>query len=426
MKRLTLSLFLMILFATIGIGWGIDLIFEKYSGESDKDLIGNYERLGKQLAEGLSATENLDEFVKQWNVNQTNKITLIDKDNFPLPELLNSNFEKGEPLVLESETKLSIYYLLKNKNMVIAFSPDEIQVRASKDSLKLILTLIFYMSVLSLIFIWLYPLIKRLYLLKKSAVKFGQGELSSRIQLKRRSYIYEIEAEFNRMAQKIETLVGDNKLISSAVSHDLRTPLARLRFGIDLLSDTEEPAKRKKYQQHLSRDINEMQSLVEVLLNYAKLEQSLVNIKKQRINLTKLLQQCLDSFESSQKHIEYRRVSKEIYVSGDKQYLRMLFTNLIKNAIEHATSHVIIEVKQEKAKLIVLVHDDGDGVPVSQRNKILKPFVRGDLKAKPNESTGYGMGLAIVERIAQWHYAQVSILKSTDIGGALFSIEFPL
>jgi signal transduction histidine kinase len=169
--------------------------------------------------------------------------------------------------------------LLPSLQQVLTLSVPQQTKQEDNLTLQVALTTVFYAGILLCVFIWLYPLIKRLRLLRSTAKNFGEGDFSKRIHISYTSYIVDIDNEFNRMAEKIETLVEDNKLLSNAVSHDLRTPLARLRFGIEALNETNNPENKEKYIRHLSQDIQEMENLVDVLLNYARLEQKMIKVE---------------------------------------------------------------------------------------------------------------------------------------------------
>jgi len=421
-SRLTLSLIFVMLLATVGIGWGLDKIFEQFGAESNKDLVSSYSNLGKQLALALDTQNNSQAFVRAWNTRHQNNIALINIEQFPLPAEIISGFKLGEPLILESIDTLSLHYYLPQQKKVLSFTPDELVINTHASNFNLALTASFYMGLLLIILVWLYPLIKRLQILRKSAIAFGKGNLAKRILTHKSSYLYDIETEFNRMAKKIETLVNDNKLISSAVSHDLRTPLARLRFGIDILSDTQDPQALQEHQQHLSADIDEMQNLVEVMLDYSKLEQSMIAIDKTHVDLIQLINECIQLRQAQGLSIHLKTASHKVWVSGDKQYLRMLLNNLLINAVEHSDGQVIVELITHKKLCDINIHDNGTGVDSEHRNNILKPFVRGNIK---ENNKGYGMGLAIADRITQWHQGAIHIDQSAILHGALFKVSLP-
>ena len=131
--------------------------------------------------------------------------------------------------------------------------------------------------------------------LTTAAKAFGEGRLDQRVQTHRHSYLHDIECEFNNMAKRIQNLVADNKLLSSAVSHDLRTPLARLRFGIDALDETGDEQTRKQYLERISADLTSMEQLVEVLLEYARLDKELADLPLQNIDIVSLIAGRIDA-----------------------------------------------------------------------------------------------------------------------------------
>jgi two-component system OmpR family sensor kinase len=282
------------------------------------------------------------------------------------------------------------------------------------------LTGVFYLGILMVVLIWLYPLIKQLKQLRQSTKAFGEGKLQQRINVNSTSYIASIENEFNHMAEQIETLISDNKLLSDAVAHDLRTPLARLRFGIEMLQETEKPETREKYQRHLSRDINEMEKLVNVLLNYARIEQSMMTVEQQSINLNELISQCVGAVIDSNKIINWHAQGDAV-VNGNANYLSMLINNLLSNALQYADNELTLKVVKSSSMLQFIISDDGPGIAKEKRDELLKPFMRGELS---HEKPGYGMGLAIVARIAKLHNATLTITNSTELGGAEFCLTF--
>jgi len=433
MQKLTSSLVIIVLIAVIGISWGIDQFFENYSDNynsssrnpsnlqenSGSDIIGNYKLLGHQLANSINSISEPENFIKQWNKLNQNKISMINRADFPLPVELEKDFLDGKSLVLESDNKLSLHFYLSRNQVVFSFTPDELSQGLPPSSLSIILTALFYFSVFILILLWSYPLVKRLNLLQEIAVKFGSGDLTQRIKLSKTSYISDIEIEFNRMAQRIESLVNDNKLISSAVSHDLRTPLARLRLGVDILSDSDNKKSRAKYQQRLSRDIDEMQSLIEVLLDYAKLDQSLIRQELKSIDLIQIISQCHDYYNTEENTIDFIKPSGSVEIVGDPKYLSLVFNNLLSNAIKFCKHKVIIEIVFNSKNCWVNIHDDGKGVSKERKVDIFKPFIKYD-------SNSYGMGLAIVERITHWHKGEICVARSKLIGGAIFQVKLAI
>jgi two-component system OmpR family sensor kinase len=418
MKKLTLSLVLIMLCGTFGIGWVIDQYFESQSNGDNKDIIAYYKDLGFQFAKSLDNTSNIDAFTTHWNKQPGNQLSLVTPEQFPLPAELESDFIDGNALVLESDGRLSLHYYLPNKSLVLTFTPDELSAPEKNSVFSLLLTALFYLGIIFFVLVWLYPLIKRLNMLRSTATELGSGDLSKRIPLSRSSYIGDIEIEFNRMANRIETLVTDNKLISSAVSHDLRTPLARLRMGLDVLSESTDTAERENYQNRLNQDLDEMQSLIEVLLHYAKLEQSMVSIEKDSVDLSLLLLPYCKHLSTTDKPIDLVNFDATAKIKGNEKFLMMLFSNIIGNAIKYANKRVSVEIIHFDKSISVEISDDGPGVDQDIRTEVLKPFIK-------YKSEGFGMGLAIADRISQWHNGQLKISESSQLGGTKVQVLLP-
>lgn len=425
MKKLTLSLIVAILTAIIFLGWGLDTFFNEYQEQKDTDEYSAYRKIIAPLANTLDKTDNFEQFVTTWQNQNQQQLTLTPLAEFPLPDSLRDNFNQGEPLVLESEELITVNQLLLSQQQVLTLNIQQQSKQEGNLTLQVALTTVFYAGILLCVFIWLYPLIKRLRLLRSTAKNFGEGDFSERIHISSTSYIVDIENEFNRMAEKIETLVEDNKLLSNAVSHDLRTPLARLRFGIEALSETNKPETKEKYIQHLSQDIEEMENLVGVLLNYARLDQKMINVERLPLNLNTLIEGCarnLTSSDSSAVSIDVSGLSKiQIIIDGNENYLSMLINNLLSNAQRYAVKQVQITTQQTAKNVFICVSDDGPGIAKEKRENIFKPFTRGE---NHSEQVGYGMGLAIVARVAAWHGAQVAISQSDELDGAQFIVTF--
>lgn len=424
MKKLTFSLVAAILIAVIFLGWGIDTFFNQYQ-QQDADEYDAYRNVISSLAKTLDAEDNSAQFVATWQSQNKHQLTVVPLSEFPLPQSVQNSFLEGEALVLESAQQITVNQIMPKHQQVLMMSMPKMTSNQENFSLQVMLTTLFYAGILFCVFIWLYPLIRRLRLLRSTAKTFGEGNFSKRIVLSPTSYIADIENEFNRMAQKIETLVQDNKLLSNAVSHDLRTPLARLRFGIEALNETTNAKNKEKYIRHLNNDIAEMEKLVAVLLNYARLEQNMVKVERVSVNLNMLTEECIQSsFPNHQNHllkITTNSSKKELFTKGDEHFLSMLINNLLNNAKQYAKQKIHLEIQNNAQGITLSVSDDGPGIPTQKRIGLFTPFTRGHDNP---EQTGFGMGLAIVKRIADWHNATVDIDHSTELGGAKFTVIF--
>jgi two-component system OmpR family sensor kinase len=230
------------------------------------------------------------------------------------------------------------------------------------------------------------------------------------------------------MAQRIENLVADVKLLSSAVSHDLRTPLARIRFGIDTLKEEDNPILRRSFEEKISNNVDEMTSLVETLLSYSRLEQTMLDIKKKPVNLSQLIRQCVNSHKTEGVNIHFHQSIDNINILADENYINMLVNNLLTNAINYGEGEVLISLKLKhelkKDCIELIIADNGDGIQTEHCEKIFLPFVRDNHSLK--KVKGHGVGLAIVKRVIEWHHGSICINRSIELSGAEFVVQLPV
>ena len=525
MRSLTWSLLLGTLLALIGLGWALDHLYLRLAQSTQAESpaasggLPAYEKLGRDLAMAVDRSVHPEAWLQHWPESSTLQPVLIPRDALPLPPELSNQFSVEQPLVLESESGLSLYYPVAVHDLILQIELPAWS-GAQNRGLSILLTLAFYLAVALLLIGWLYPLVKRLLALRRSAQAFGQGKLDTRIDVRGFSYIADIETEFNHMAARIQQLIDDNKLISSAMSHDLRTPLARLRFGIDTLSerfderypgkasepllsptptdspqqphprfinvpanlndanahgqkagaallhntasmDHSEILREQQYLQRLNNDVAEMEKLVAALLSFARLDHVLHGSQRERVDLAQVLQECCELHQ--QKVLSIEIDYHPAWIDGNSQFLSTLINNLLSNAHRHATLQVSVSLRldptssnsatspdrksansgrpatpagglaPENTSLLLCIEDDGPGIAASDRARMLKPFQRGAGSAgsdTPPEShtaaEGHGLGLAIVDRIAHWHAADLTVGDSSVLGGARFCLRFPL
>lgn len=424
-KRLTLSLLLVVVSAVIGLGWGIDQWYSQQGHSQEDATLLAYKNVGRELAILLDQ-QGVQVDWEDWFAFSSLHPQVIPYAEYPLPENVKSRFEQGEALLLESGDQLSLNYYLASQDQVLSLMlPDELR-QEPANWINWVLTFLFYAGVILVVLIWLYPLLRRLSLLRLTAQEFGAGNLQARITSDKNSYIHSIEQEFNRMAQRIEQLIADNKLLSRGLSHDLRTPLARLRFGLDVLAETELPLLQQQQLAHVNRDLSAMEALVEALLNYARLEQAQIQFRPQPVIIADFLQQLQREFYPDQVELDVASEAQQVAVAVDLEYLAMLVHNLVQNALRYGRGRVQLSLALAQQQLLLSVEDNGPGIAVAERALVLKPFYRSSSLEAADSRRGHGLGLAIVERIAQWHGAWLNLGDAEALGGLKVTLGFRL
>ena len=256
-----------------------------------------------------------------------------------------------------------------------------------------------------------YPLARsitrRLERLDERVVALGAGELSARASVEGRDEVARLARSFNETAERIEALVDSQRTLLAAASHELRSPLARLRVATELVGEAAEPALREQ----LERDVELLDRSVEELLLASRLELSGAAAREEPVDLL-----ALAAEEAAATGAE---VSGEpATLRGDRASLRHLIRNLLQNAAHHAPGPVEIEVRATDDGVRICALDRGPGVPEAERDAIFEPFRRGR-DAAPG---GAGLGLALVRHIARHHHGDARVL-AREGGGARFEVE---
>ncbi|WP_256347706.1 ATP-binding protein [Pseudomonas gingeri] len=225
-------------------------------------------------------------------------------------------------------------------------------------------------------------------------------------------------------AQDIAAMSERHKEVSQAVSHELRTPLARLRFALVLLTRSEDEATRKRLQERLQVDIEELESLVRASLTFAKLAGAPANLNNEPILIQSWLQNEFALLDDNRHRLELETDPPGLELIGDSALLHLIVRNLLGNAVAYARSHVRISaLRQGENHLVLHVDDDGPGILAEDREKIFEPFVR--LSSGLEQPGGFGLGLALAQRAAHWHRGELSVSRG-PLGGARFSLVLPL
>jgi len=412
-----------VLLATVGFSWMLDKLFNQVNANAGS-ILGTFESHGLQLASLINTKDPAETLNRLENI-PGGELALLELEALSLPSELQDTLLSRTPLALESERGVTLYYYLPESGQVLSYLPPALQYLQRQNRQRIYFTVLFYTGLISLTLLWLYPLVKRLLNLSRVARSFGEGNLGARVVPAKRSYIADIESEFNRMAKRIETLISDNKLLTSAVSHDLRTPIARLRFGIDAVMETDDPAVNERYMRRISDDLTSMEELVEVILGYAHMEQQISQINKQRLNLLEAISRAVRHSAVDSTQIHWKKPPEKMIVEANEHYLGMLLNNVLGNAIKYGDGQVWLSLDHETSRsgsfAILKIEDNGPGIPIEQRDRLLRPFERFDSSKK-----GYGMGLAVVSRIAESMNASLSIDDSAAYSGAAVSIRFKL
>lgn len=290
-------------------------------------------------------------------------------------------------------------------------------------STALIAMLLIGLGVYTLIF----PLERRLSLLQRGVNAVAEGNLDTKVQVVGQDDIARLSSTFNTMTAHIKRLIESQRELTRAVSHELRTPVARIRFAVDMLADTDDSESRELQKQYIDQDIESLNELIDEILTYAKLEEGSPKLDWQMVNLRQLIEQVVKETNALGKSIavECRLPPPKVAVMADRRYLHRVVQNFAGNALRYAKSSIIISAGVHKGVAFVSVEDDGQGIAKEDREKVFIPFARLD-DSRTRASGGYGLGLSIVSRIAFWFHGQAKVDESPSLGGARFTMSWPV
>lgn len=273
-------------------------------------------------------------------------------------------------------------------------------------------------------FFWLRPLWRQLQQLSTASKSLGAGNFSARVELPDASPLKGLASTFNSMAHDIQQLMDDRKWMIDAISHDLRTPMARLRYRIEALRPYLLKTNEETLLNPMIKDLDHLGEMTDELLLFSHLDCPTMQTHRKEICLAQWLRELLENFDwpASPPPIIYEIDQEQLIAKIDPYYLGRAVTNLLTNARHYCNKKIEIHLQKTPEWLAIHVDDDGPGIPEAERKNILKPFVRLD-ETRSTKTGGYGMGLAIVEKILRVHEGEV-IVSQSKLGGARFTIRW--
>ncbi|HWJ87716.1 MAG TPA: HAMP domain-containing sensor histidine kinase [Pelagibacterium sp.] len=254
-------------------------------------------------------------------------------------------------------------------------------------------------------------LTRRLEKLRFSVEAWGAGDLGARAPILGSDEIAVVAESFNHAAERVETMIAANRALLANASHELRSPLARLRLGVELFETDPSPARREE----IDRNLGELDELVGEILLSSQLSHAGMSEPWQRVDLLALVAE-----EAAQAGLAVTGISAEVL--GAPRLLDRLARNLIQNALRHGLPPVEIEVGLGEAQVELAVRDHGAGVPEPDMSRVFDPFYRPG--GHGEAAGGWGLGLALVRQIAEGHGGSVRVETPAD-GGARFVVTLP-
>jgi two-component system osmolarity sensor histidine kinase EnvZ len=365
---------------------------------------------------------NLDFFTDSYKNNFNFEIG-INNDVFPkrsgerkfspmdrsLRRELKSVFGNNNYWFSTSKFKNAVEIKIRSDNEIIEFLVPKEMVSASSVRLFVLWTTLPSVLLIIIALIFLKNQTRPLVRLAKAAERFGKGDYvndfkpSGALEIRKAAY------EFDRMAKRINRHINQRSEMLSGISHDLRTPLTRLKLQLAMLN-------QKDLSKKMSKDIDEMEKMLNDYLQFAKTQ---VKETTSLINLVDLFDIIKDNFDNKNLIIQY---SEDINLEIRPAAIKRSFENIIQNGLTYG-GKVNVNIQKTSNRALITFEDDGPGIPEDQYKNVFKPFFRLDKSRSLNQS-GIGLGLAIVEDIINSHGGNIQLGKS-KFNGLLVKISLP-
>jgi two-component system OmpR family sensor kinase len=424
MARHFLGLYLLIVVTLAVVSWGQDQLLQAYSNPEtaeDKPTAAAMALLADRLRDAPPGSwKNL--------VAGVAGRTGVDMEVFATTEIAGADtlqrLDRGENAYMRSSQGDSWVLKRIDNEHVLALRSREPS--GQRGPLEWGLTILFYAVIALVLMFWIWPLRRDLRALEKAAAQYGNRNWQFAATIKQHSQIYPLAQTFRRMAARIDGLIASHKDMSNAVSHEIKTPLSRMQFEIELARNATSVPELKSSLSNIKTDIEAIDGLVKATLGYAILERADLALNLAAHNFTSLIPAILESVKSSLRPelaITANVQSDADHIVCDVHLFESILKNLLYNAGRYAKAQINVTFTSREGSNELLVEDDGPGIPPAERNRVFQSFVQ--LNPAAGKKVGYGLGLAIVKRALEWHGGQIHIGESA-LGGALVRANWPV
>ena len=245
--------------------------------------------------------------------------------------------------------------------------------------------------------------------LAKASEKFGRGEEIGEYRPSGALEIRQAGYEFDKMRKRITRHLNQRSEMLSGISHDLRTPLTRIKLQLAFIKD-------KEISNKLSNDVSEMEKMLNEYLQFAS---SSSEEKTETFDISELLESTVIRYEKKEITTD---IPERVFLDGRKNLIRRCFNNLIDNSIKYS-NNILISLKKSANSIIIIIDDDGPGIPKNERENVFKPFYKID-KSRSDSKSSVGLGLSIASDIIRSHGGNIS-LETSPANGLRTKIFLP-
>jgi signal transduction histidine kinase len=401
---------LLIVAALLDLGFGY--LQSELGARNDPWLDSSLKLIETQLAE--AAPEQRDQVAQELSEASGIDIKLLGRDDIAV----TTDSEGPINTLVDADGNETWLYDAPQIDALIYLDPPD----APNESLVLnLLPPLFYLSIFVVVGIWLSPLLKDLNLITSAADRFAADYREPLATADKTTQLTSLARNLDDMSTRLSGLIQSQKELIAALSHEMRTPLARIRFALAVIGN-DGNEELKKQLDEMNNDVQEIDDLIATILSYARLDHPDLSMNWQDVPVEAWLRELKDKIHLPGKTLEID--CKVNTIRMDPNLMGLALNNLLSNAGRYADNKIMCLIKSDNGSQCIAVHDDGKGIPEEERRTVFKAFTRLD-DSRNRETGGYGLGLAIVSRIAELHGGAVTADSSAKLGGAKFTLSWP-
>jgi signal transduction histidine kinase len=263
-------------------------------------------------------------------------------------------------------------------------------------------------------------LLKPIKLLNAGMTRFGDGELDHRVESKGRDELAGLTASFNAMAIRIRDAMSSKEQLLSDVSHELRSPLTRVKVAMEFLEGS-------KAKDDIGADISEMERIITLILETARLEKGSGGVAVETGDLKTLIEEIQQGFENTEPGFVSENMPDRLLAKFNPDLSRLVLRNVVENALKYSresTRPVVVRARAEQDKIIVEIQDFGPGIPKAEQARVFEPFYRLD-KSRQRGTGGLGLGLHFCQKAMDAQHGAIRLTSEPGVGTRVF-LEFAI
>jgi len=361
------------------------------------------------------------------------KLDIVDRWKLRLPQSQADKLDNGE-LAIDAQGDILYHRLKQTPHILVVgpISPERNPEYRPGIPIDLRISLLTWSQIgvcLAIaVWFWVQPVWRDLEAMRQTARALGEGDFGARAPSMRSSAFGPLAETLNGMAERIQRLIAMQKELSSVISHELRTPIARTRFALEMFAETDEPNERQRLWRMMEDDLDELDGLIDSSLTYTRFEREQPELQLSEVAIAQWLAERVDDSRLLARKLSLQLDTSSLpaglKVEMDRRSMPYAIANLLRNAIKYARARIEVRAQIVAGQLLVHVDDDGIGIPPADRERIFAAFTRLD-RSRDRSTGGYGLGLAIARLVLEQHHGTVSASES-PLGGARLTLCWPL